>query len=207
MFARAQRIGSLEVIVAIWALVAGAGLLGLAAYDFRPDDGGSPLANWPKSSRIVRDLTRANLIVWLHPRCPCSGATLDELSERVARARGKIRLHVVFIKPRSVPEGWERGELWRRAEAIPDARLIVDDAGVEASRFGAVTSGHVSLYGVDGRVRFSGGITRSRGCRGENPGLAAVTAALAGDAPGSGRSCVFGCPLFKPARRRAGGGS
>lgn len=207
MSARAQRNGSLQWIVAIWGLAGALGVLGLAAYDFRPDEAGSPVANWPKASRLERDPTRANLVVWLHPRCPCSAATLDELAERVARGRRGIRLHVVFIKPRSVPEGWERGELWRKAEAIPDARLVVDDAGVEASRFGAATSGHVSLYDVCGRLCFSGGITRSRGCRGENPGLVAVTAAIDGDAPGSGRSCVFGCPLFKPATRRAGGGS
>jgi hypothetical protein len=72
----------------------------------------------------------------------------------------------------------------------------IDEAGREAARFGATTSGHVLLYDRGGRLRFSGGITASRGHVGDNAGRAALLGLLIHGETERERTPVFGCPLF-----------
>ena len=74
--------------------------------------------------------------------------------------------------------------------------MVVDDNGVEARRFHAVTSGQTALYDIEGRLLFSGGITGSRGHSGDNAGRSAIVSLLnTGDAERTETS-VFGCPLY-----------
>jgi hypothetical protein len=77
-------------------------------------------------------------------------------------------------------------------------RVAPDRNGVEARRFGAGTSGHVVIYGGDGRLLFSGGITGARGHVGDNVGLERAIASLRADSPTCARSPVFGCLLGEP---------
>ena len=80
--------------------------------------------------------------------------------------------------------------------AIPHAVRVIDKSGEEAAQFGARTSGFVVVYGPDDKLRFSGGITGSRGHAGDNVGRRAVIAALAGGHPPA--HPVFGCGLQTP---------
>jgi hypothetical protein len=74
---------------------------------------------------------------------------------------------------------------------------------VEAGRFGAETSGHTLLYGADGRLLFSGGITASRGHAGENAGESAIIALVNHQTPLRSQTLVFGCSLTNHAERKA----
>jgi hypothetical protein len=71
-----------------------------------------------------------------------------------------------------------------------------DDAGREARRFNADTSGQTALYGRDGTLLFQGGITISRGHSGDNPGRSALEALLENRLSNPNRTLVFGCALF-----------
>jgi hypothetical protein len=105
--------------------------------------------------------------------------------------------------------GWERTPLWNRVAAIPGVAVQTDSGGVEAARFGSWTSGQILLYDAAGRLRFSGGITGSRGMAGDNAGADALLAQIASDAgsaPLAGSS-VYGCELHGRAREPAPGGS
>jgi hypothetical protein len=82
-------------------------------------------------------------------------------------------------------------------------RVVADTDGADARRFGAIASGQTMLYGSDGRLQFTGGITGSRGHEGDNAGVDAIEAALQGDRSGldgdrTARTStfVFGCLLF-----------
>jgi glyoxylase-like metal-dependent hydrolase (beta-lactamase superfamily II) len=136
-----------------------------------------------------------------HPHCPCTRASLAELERIIARCRGAVTAHVLFLKPGRSPQDWEKTGLWRTAAAIPDVRPVADVDGAEAVHFGARTSGHVLLYDPSGRLLFSGGITGSRGHQGDNPGRVAVIALIAGGRADPARTVVFGCPLFEPRPR------
>lgn len=52
------------------------------------------------------------------------------------------------------------------------------------------------LYGADGRLLFSGGITGSRGHSGDNEGRRAIVSLLTGEGAYKSDTPVFGCSLF-----------
>jgi len=130
-----------------------------------------------------------------HPRCPCTAASVGELAQIMAQLEGKIAAYVLFIQPKGTGNAWEDTDLRRSAEAIPGVKVILDPDGVEAGRFGAETSGHTLVYGADGRLLFSGGITASRGHAGDNVGASAIIALLNHQKPVRTQTLVFGCSL------------
>lgn len=182
-------------LLALWGLLVVAGLAGLMGYATTEGARGATPARWPTDSALPRDPAGPTVLVFMHPQCPCSRATLAELEEILREAGGsRPEVLVVFAAPCDVGPGFVEGELARRVRALPGARLWVDLAEVEARRFGAETSGHVLVYGRDGALVFSGGITPTRGHIGPNAGARAVLAALT-NVRGATLSEVFGCPL------------
>src|SRR5262249_31738060 len=152
---------------------------------------------WPATVRFQRNPRGPTLVMLLHPHCPCSRASLTELAETVAR-HPNVRVYLFFLQPRGVDAQWTKTFAWRMAERIPAAVRVVDDAGVEAARFGAHTSGQVVMYDAAGRLVFSGGITPARGHLGDNAGQQAIAAVLTGEKAMRTRSPVFGCSLHDP---------
>lgn len=133
------------------------------------------------------------LRVFLHPHCPCSRATLHELTA-ITRATPALSIHVLFVRPNGTPDDWERGELWDAANQIPGVEVASDPGGAAARRFGAVTSGHAVLTDPTGRVAFRGGLTAARGRTGGSIGRSAVTSWVSGNT-GESAAPVFGCRL------------
>jgi hypothetical protein len=172
----------------------------LASHGAEPGAAGDPVARWPGSTQIRPDPGRGNLVLFLHPRCPCSRATLAELGRLAAVVNGRAALHVLFLRPAGAPDGWERTGLWDTAEAIPGARVRADRDGEEAARFGAATSGHAMLFDRAGALRFSGGITPARGHEGDSPGRSALAGLLVRGEAADSCTAVFGCPLGSAGR-------
>jgi len=181
-----------------WGLLVAGGLTAMSTYEYRPGLAATPPDRWPTASRVDRTAGLATLVMLVHPRCPCSRASIEELDRLMARAQGLVTTYVLFLKPPELPDDWEKTDLWRSAAAIPGVHVMRDDDGAEAARFGALTSGQVVLYDTEGRLLFSGGITASRGHSGDNEGRSAIIALLAH--PGRTRhgSPVFGCSLVGP---------
>jgi hypothetical protein len=191
-----NRAGYLWSIAVLWCATVGLGLLGLSIYATTPGEPARSGANWPAGSGIPFDCRRPNLLVFLHPCCPCSKATLAELDRTIAATDKRAAVSIVLVVPERMPEQWERGGICHAAKAIPGARILIDNGGVRARQFGAVTSGQVLLYAKSGQLIFQGGITGSRGHEGDNSGRANVIGAINGTG-NSGRSApVFGCKLY-----------
>ena len=131
-----------------------------------------------------------------HPHCPCTRASIEELSKLMARVRSPVAAHVLFLKPAGFPGDWGQTDLRRSAASIPGVVVLEDDDGAEARRFRAATSSQVLLYDAGGRLLFSGGITGSRGHSGDNAGRSAVESFLNDGAAERAETFVFGCPLF-----------
>ncbi len=189
---------ALKCLIGIWALAVGVGFYTLVDHANTPGAVGSPGSNWPAESRIVRDRIRANLILAVHPHCPCSRATMDALARYMSRHQFRTVATILFFKPVDAPEAWEITDLWYAAARIPGVTSICDENGDEAKKFGAETSGHVALFAPDGSLRFTGGITSSRGHEGDNPGLDALISCADHGSPRSLSWPVFGCPLRNP---------
>jgi hypothetical protein len=181
-----------------WVVAVSGGFLCLLMYKTAPCDAGTPASHWPVASQVRPVADKANLVVLAHPRCPCSVATIGELARLMALHQDRVAAHVLFCRPSGFPPGWEQTDLWNSAATIPGVRVLTDDEGTEARRFGATTSGHVLLYDASGTLLFSGGITSARGHAGDNAGLAGIAALLTDEQAERTRTPVFGCPIHDP---------
>ncbi|MCY1030419.1 RedB protein [Corallococcus sp. BB11-1] len=189
--------GWLVLAGALWLGGIGAGLFVLARYSATPGIAQAKVARWPEATRLTRQAGRPVLVMLAHPKCPCTRASVTELAELMAHAGGRADAFVLFLRPEGLEDGWEQGELWRAAARIPGVTVLRDPGGLEAKHFGATTSGHVVLYGADGLLRFSGGITVARGHEGESPGRMALERVLREGGEG-GDTPVYGCALEDP---------
>jgi hypothetical protein len=135
-------------------------------------------------------------VLFGHPHCPCTQASLHELRVLLAETRNNVSVIVVFIIPDGVPAGWEQGDLWNAATTMPGLRIIRDQGGREARQFGVAGSGHVLLYAPSGKLLFSGGITASRGHEGDNLGRFTVVSLILNGHASVRRTPVFGCSLL-----------
>lgn len=173
------------------------GVVYLGFYQYGAGKSGQTPSQWPGESTLVRSDGKPTLVVFIHPKCPCSRASLGELERVLNTCRGKIDAHIVLVQPEGVTdaESWRTTDLCRTAEQLPDANVYFDVDGRESERFSALTSGQAALYGTNGKLLFQGGITSSRGHRGENAGCSAITDLVLGRATPVNRTPVYGCGL------------
>jgi len=179
----------------VWILSIGAGLGYLQKYASTPALDGSPSLCWPADSQLTFDSTNVTLLVFAHPRCPCTRATIGELGVLMARCQGKIRAQVVFFEPNDCENDWAKTDLWRSAAAIPGVTVRLDKGGLEARCFKVKSSGHALLFDSKGELLFSGGITSARGHSGDNAGRSAIVTQITGASSAIRKTPVFGCSL------------
>jgi hypothetical protein len=179
---------------ALWLLAVVSALAALGVQANRAGSPGAPPARWPAESALAPAPDRPTLVLFAHPRCPCTRATLGELDLLLAQSGGRLRTHVLFIQPPGTPDDWVQTDLWHTASQLSGVTVHRDRDGVEARRFHCETSGQVLLYDRGGRLAFQGGITISRGHAGDNPGRNALLTLLDPSSLGTVKTPVFGCP-------------
>jgi hypothetical protein len=195
------------VLAAMWLFSMCLGQLWLLRYQFVTGSDTVAPAAWPARSSLRPGSGKFTLLMFAHPRCPCTRASLEQLSRVIARSGGKADVYVVFVRPPGARTGWERSDLWSRALEIPGVQTLVDEEGKEAHRFGAETSGLTLLYSPNGTLVFRGGITEGRGHEGDNLGSSLILARLTGAGEDLGETATFGCPLFGQFSECKAGGS
>jgi hypothetical protein len=112
-------------------------------------------------------------------------------------------VNILIWAPLSSSPSFVETDLVRRFRNIENARVLVDPGGVEAKRFGAMTSGQAALYAPDGSLAFQGGLTAARGRSGPSRGMANVVSAVRSGS-GVANTDVFGCGLGGPVRASSG---
>ena len=196
----ARRTAVLAAAAVVWLGSVCVGLGALMQYEGAPGVAAVAPAEWPARSRLPRVDGKATLVMFLHPHCPCSRASLEELDRLLADTASVVVPHVVVLQPAGAPVDWTKTDLWDQAAAIPTVDVTADVDGFESSTFRVSTSGQVVVYDADGRLRFSGGITASRGHAGDNDGRATIAALLTGasDRRLPRATPVYGCSLVDP---------
>jgi hypothetical protein len=169
---------ALSLATALWAATVVAGSWTLWNHAAEPGMAASAPARWPSDSRLTRNDGRPVLVMFAHPKCPCTRASIRELDRLLAQTGRQCDAVVLFVQPAGTSDEWPRTDTWQAAAAIPGVQVQIDQQGAEARRFGAMTSGQVLLYDADGSLAFQGGITAARGHEGDNPGRAAVVALM-----------------------------
>jgi hypothetical protein len=183
----------------LWIVSLGVGEVFMARFQSRPGPVGEVAACWPSDTAIARRSGRPTLVVFLHPYCPCSRATLIELERVTTRCAGLADVQVVV--------SWDSEQapdspvaILEDARAIAGVQVRFDLGAKEARRFGAATSGMAFLYDASGALQFQGGITAGRGHEGDNGGEESLVASLEHGTRHSGAAPVYGCPIFGAAR-------
>lgn len=186
-----------SILVAVWLIGATGLTLSLLRYQAQPCSRGNPPLRWPDqlSGQLKRD--RDTLLVFVHPGCPCTTATLKVLDRELSALEpNKVNLQIIFFRPDHLDDSWARTKLWLQAARLPGAQLKVDPGGKFSGPFGVETSGHVLLYSSSGELKFSGGVTYGRGHEGSNENSRRLRECILG----SGKDTeleVFGCSLLE----------
>lgn len=189
----------------VWIAVAVAGWYGISAYGFKGDPQATTgiVPQWPAESTISRLTERPTLVLFLHPKCPCSRATVGELERLpvLAPSDALPDIYVVAAAPRSIGDLWWSSPFLERAARLPNARLVRDSGGVETALFGARVSGTVLLFDPAGNRLYAGGVTMSRGHAGDNVGLQAVTDLLVDSDANVSSIPPLGCEMVRENRQ------
>src|SRR5688572_10707453 len=116
-----------------WSVLVGAGFAGLLIYKSTPGRAASAPVRWPARSSLHHAGDEPTLVMMIHPRCPCTRASLDELNS-LASTR-TFKTYIVVVSPPGVSRGWDETPTVRRAREIPGATVIRHPGGREASLF------------------------------------------------------------------------
>ena len=165
-------------------------------YESASGSAGSAPSQWISGTSIPLDPARDTLIMFAHPQCPCTRASVGELNRLLAQSGGHIAAHVVFFRPANYPADWTHSELRQTAASIPGVTVQDDVDNSLARKFGAETSGYVLFYNPRGQLLFCGGITGSRGHAGDNAGESAIISLALGKPAGVTKTPVYGCSLL-----------
>lgn len=186
----------LSLLLLIWLSVSIAGMVYLARYENTPAESNvSHPSAFPAESLIQPDGENPLLIFFVHPKCPCTRASLNEFKRLMTDLDGKLQIYFVFMKPLDADENWTKTDLRASAEALPNVRVLIDENERETTLFNAQTSGLILLYDRKGNLKYNGGITSSRGHEGDNAARQAIYNIIKFDSDENSKMPVFGCPL------------
>jgi hypothetical protein len=171
----------------LWGVALATGFHKAMGWEFQPGQAALPAHIHAKPDE------RPLLIVVLHSQCPCSLATIENLTTLSVDQRHRLRIRFVFTGP-----DMETSPAAKKASSFAEAEKEFLSEAEVVGRYGARTSGQAFLYDVHGHLVFSGGLTEARGVAGRvSDGMSAIVDTLAG------RSClvsapVYGCALETP---------
>ena len=186
---------TLRIILAAWVLAAAGGAIGLLAQETRVSGRRSTPATWPADSRIQRARNTGTMLVFVHPNCPCTRATVARILDTTLGARAKTGPAVVFVARPAADDDWRATWLLDSAARTPGSRIVSDDRMTETALFGVETSGHVLLYDSRGALLFDGGVTAGRGHRAPNAASDALSQAIVDNLSNTAKTAVFGCDI------------
>jgi len=180
------------LVLLLWLGLIAAGYGWLLRYGFAPGQMATAPEIVPPSLAASNYVGHAQMFLALHPRCPCSRATVKELAKILSRIPGTINTTVLVYKPAGEEESWLQSSL---LDECVNCRVLSDPDGRLAASLGSLTSGSVVVYDAKGNLRYQGGITASRGHEGDNAGERAVLEILSGSCESYKSMPVFGCPI------------
>jgi len=189
--------------VVAWALSLIAGLGGLVAYKGREGATSSPPQLLPVSFASTNN-ARPTLLLFVHPKCSCTTATVSELARTIASTNDDgelLRPDIVVVAATwgDRPDAWCRTSMVESLLNLPRSRLVIDRDAAITHAMDIKTSGHVLFYDEQGALLFSGGITPARGHEGPNTGESELVELIRGDRTRHKDTPTYGCALVQEA--------
>lgn len=186
---------SLYVLTAIWFGLVVAVFSQMAIYQSTPGQSAEAARRMPVVAQVSPVAGAGTVIMFIHPKCPCTQASLSELERLVVEIPAETQTYVVCVVPNGVGEDWLDTALVSRAKSLAGVVVLNDTDGEMLSAFDAKTSGETFVYDENAERIFHGGITPSRGHEGISAGRVAVAELLGGRTEKSCTTPIFGCPL------------
>ncbi len=190
------------LVIVGWLSLIACGFGALAAYASTPGAVGEAPSIWPSddASGMQLAVDTHTVVLAVHPRCPCTRATINELERTLARADEQPTIYALIFEPgpndpSHVDESFARTRIAERLGSFPGVVMIADPGSEIAKRFGALTSGHTLVYDTTGSLVFTGGLTPTRSHEGPNTGTASLVELLNGRSAIADQTPVYGCPL------------
>ena len=157
----------IAIALVVWVVGSVGGMAMLWSYSAGPGMSAQPPARLVDAEKQIAPIPGANnLLLFLHPKCYCSQATVNMTARFLAQAKTKPLLRVFMVLPEGKPESWAKDTLWKSIEALAPTEIRVDVNGKVAEAMGVKTSGQVLLYDAKGELRYAGGLTSGRGHEG-----------------------------------------
>ena len=186
----------LVLITSLWIGLSVYGVKRLLDYSSEAGVNGVIPIEWPSQSKIERQKNVPILIMFVHPKCPCTRASLAELKKILAVSKSNLIVTVVFSKAAFSATDWEKDFLWESVKHIEEIQTYVDLENHEAKMFGINTSGQTVLYDENGHLIFHGGITASRGHEGDNLGQITIINYLKNGSLNCTTTKAYGCLIY-----------
>ncbi len=188
------------MIIIVWTVAVLYGLSLMAWYSNKAGKIGSAPQQLPDGTPVTIDNHHYQLLMFIHPRCPCTQSSVRELERLMSRGTEKISCTIFCFQPSDKNKGWSNTDITQSVKLIPNSNLIPDIDGEWIKIFKANTSGHVLLYHPNGQLLFSGGITAARGHEGDNSGKTFISDVVNAESYQNRKNyqCpVFGCPILR----------
>ena len=107
----------------IWTTILVSGQFYLSEYETRPGATAVSPVFISAGEMHKRAKNLLTLLIFAHPQCPCTHATLRELERLVAHCQGLIGIRVLFLQPANEPREWVETGLWQQASKIGDVSV------------------------------------------------------------------------------------
>ena len=184
-------------VAGCWVIAVAVSVYAVERYASRPGTASPVSMSWPESTQLTLAPDKPTALLFAHPKCPCTQATIREFQRIEARHPSAFETTVVFPVTPNLVEEWRDTRLVSEARNIQSAQIVFDNGGIESDRFACTVSGQVLLFAPDGHLLYSGGITAARGHEGMNGGQEAFEYQLTHpESPGT-TFPVFGCGLVR----------
>jgi hypothetical protein len=193
---------AIAIGILAWVAAVAWGLQKIESYSSTPGMAAAAPAQWPGSTLVTPHAGRSTLVMFIHPQCSCTRASLAELQAILDKTGNAVSAWIVVLKPNGVNDEWAHSSTWETARSMRGVTVAIDGQGIEADRFGALTSGDTFLYSPVGKLQFSGGITAARGHVGANAGERRVVSFVATGEADAASHEVYGCGLHDPNPRK-----
>jgi hypothetical protein len=177
---------------ALWTAGLLVALVGFTLWAAREEQKASAKSrNWPEGAPLTLDPARLTLLLFVHPQCRGTEATLQTLAHVMEHCAGHANVTIMLYEDPALLAHWKGSPIKSEAESIPGATVREDHLGEAASFFDVKTSGSALIFAPDGTLLYRGGITPGLGQVGDGEVLQRWLL----DGQGVRHEPVFGAPL------------
>src|SRR4051812_5871669 len=113
------RATALPVAVALWATAAALLFAVYVNHDLRPGAAARALGDWPEGSALAHSTEHDTLIMFLHPFCPCSKASVAQLNAVIRQLEHPPSVTFVMVRARGLDDASQSSPLLPLIEQLP----------------------------------------------------------------------------------------